>query len=98
MEKERKGMKATKVAGLDGRRVLGSLHSLERRTTYTLSPQRQQQQVDIVSICTKTAVALTAEGLGRLSDLLQDIFRRNGLPLIAISPHLHHKKTMENAG
>lgn len=56
-------METTKVAGLDGVRAVGPLHALERRTTYTRSPKGRQQLVDIIIICTKTAVTLAVDGL-----------------------------------
>lgn len=80
-------MEATRVAGLDSGKVLGLLHTPERRATHVHSLQRQQQHLPVhtVPVCTKTAVALSAEGLGGLSDLIRDIFRRNGLPPVTIS-------------
>ncbi len=86
-------VEATTVAGPDGGQVLGSLHARGRRTTDARREQRGQQQADLITVCIKTAVVLAAEGLGRLSDLLPDIFRRNGLPPLAISPELHPPTT-----
>lgn len=57
------------------------------------SPQQQQQLTDIITVCTKTVVALAAKGLGRLSNLLFDIFRINGLPPVAITPRLQPPNT-----
>lgn len=58
----RKGVEATKVARLDGGRVLDSLRDQGKRTTDAQPPYQWQQQADIVTICrfcTKTAYPAT---------------------------------------
>lgn len=76
------------MAGDDSGRVLGSPYAHRRRTTDTQPLLRSQQQGDLITICSKTAVALATEGLCRLSNLFLDIFKRNGQSTVAISPQL----------
>lgn len=48
----RKGVEATRMVGLDGGRVLDSLHAHEK-TTEPQPPQRRHQQLDFVSVYTR---------------------------------------------
>lgn len=94
VEDLRKGAEATEVVGLDSWQVLGSLYVHGRMATYAQSPKQQKQQADLVSVCTKIAVALATEGLYRLFDLLFNIFMRKGLPQVAVStpPKAHNHR------